>query len=148
MRIRILDLTLCLLLLLVVQGGHRHAHAHARLDRSVPAAGATLDQPPVEVRIWATQELRLSGNALSVADSDGNQVDNGDGRVDQSDRDRKQLVVSLPELSSGTYTVTFTTSSAEDGHDFTGSFTFTVQLAEGGSTSPEDLALAEGGCSQ
>lgn len=146
MRTWILTITLCILLLLLVPGGH--LHAHARLDRSAPAAGATLDQPPVEVRIWATQELRLSGNALSVADSDGNQVDNGDGRVDQSDRNRKQLVVSLPQLSSGTYTVTFTTSSAEDGHDFTGSFIFTLQLAEGGSSSPEDLALVEGGCGQ
>jgi methionine-rich copper-binding protein CopC len=116
--------------------GSAPASAHARLARAEPSPSATLARAPTEVRIWTTQELTLSGNAVVVTDTSGGRVDNGDARVDQRDPNRKQLMVSLAPLSSGTYTVTFTTSSAEDGDKFTDSFRFTVQLAEEPTSAP------------
>lgn len=108
------------------------ALAHARLERSEPAPDSVVASPPSEVRIWMTQELRLRGNALMVVDATGTQVDNGDVSVDQSDPNRKQLVVTLQPLADGTYTVTYTSSSAEDGHDFTDSFVFNIALMDPG----------------
>jgi methionine-rich copper-binding protein CopC len=103
-----------------------NAIAHARLDQSQPAVDATLAEPPAEVRVWFTQELTLSRNEMAVYDVDGVQVDNGDTHVDQSDPNRKQLVVSLPWLSPGAYQVAYTSSSAEDGDLATDSYWFTV----------------------
>lgn len=117
--------------------------AHARVDRALPEPDSTLVESLAEVRVWFTQELTLRGNELWVADADGNQVDNGDAAVDQGDPNRKQLAVSLPTLSSGTYTVRWTSSSAEDGHSLSDSYQFTVALAgaepvgEGAATPPE-----------
>jgi len=115
----------------------RTVEAHARLDRADPAPDTTVTSGPAEIRIWFTQELTLSGNQLWVADQDGNQVDSGDARVDQSDPNRKQLIVSLPALPPGTYTVNYTSSSAEDGDKLTDSYRFTI-AANGSDWSPGD----------
>src|SRR5215211_3726469 len=98
---------------------HDDALAHARLAQATPAPDAVLAESPPEVRIWMTQELMLGGTTLAVGDVAGLRVDAGDPRVDQADPDRKQLVVSLPPLGPGTYSVTYTTVSAEDGDTFT-----------------------------
>lgn len=126
---KLLSAVALFVLTLVFMGGALPASAHARLARAEPAPGATILRAPSEVRIWTTQELTLSGNAMVVTDAAGARVDNGDARVDQTDPNRKQLVVSLSPLSSGTYTVSFTTSSAEDGDKFSDSFWFVVELA-------------------
>jgi methionine-rich copper-binding protein CopC len=81
------------------------------------------------VRIWFTQELTLRGNELRVLDADGNQVDNGDARLDQGDPNRKQVVVSVPTLGPGTYTVSYTASSSDDGHTASDSYQFTIEAA-------------------
>jgi methionine-rich copper-binding protein CopC len=94
------------------------ASAHARLESASPSPDSTVSASPAEIRVWTTQELMLSGNGLAVWDADGNQVDNGDAHVDQADRDRRQLVVTVPTLADGTYTVTYNTLSADDGHTF------------------------------
>lgn len=103
--------------------------AHARLDRSEPAPDSTVLGSPGEVRIWFTQELTLRGNDIVVTDADGNRVDMADARVDQSDPDRKQLAATLSPLGDGTYTVTWTSSSADDGHAATESYSFSVVAA-------------------
>ena len=112
--------------------------AHARLDRSEPASDATVSAPP-EVRLWFTQELTLRGNDIVVTDTNGARVDAADARVDQADPDRKQVTVTLSPLADGVYTVTWTSSSADDGHSATETFTFSVfstvaePVVEGGS---------------
>jgi methionine-rich copper-binding protein CopC len=122
-----MTLALSVLLLGVAPGGD--ASAHARLERANPAPEAVIDTPPSEIRIWTTQELTLSGNAVAVLDAEGNRVDNGDARVDQSDPNRKQIAVTVPPLANGTYTVNFTLSSAEDGHSADDSYWFTIEAA-------------------
>jgi len=101
------------------------AFAHARYDRSEPMAGAMVDASPGVLRAWFTQELMLR-SAIVVTDEAGNQVDLGDGRVDQDDPDRKSMIVSLPTLPPGAYWVYWSTVSAEDGDTESGAFTFGV----------------------
>jgi methionine-rich copper-binding protein CopC len=103
--------------------------AHARLETSNPAPDALVTEPLSELRVWATQELTLSGNDLVVTDVTGLRVDNGDAHVDQTDPNRKQLVASLQPLAAGAYTVTYTLSSAEDGHSYTDTYLFTVDAS-------------------
>jgi methionine-rich copper-binding protein CopC len=109
----------------VLLGDAAPAAAHARYERSEPPAGATIDGVPFVLRAWFSQELMLR-STIAVVDEAGNLVDLGDGRVDEDDPDRKAMVVSLPALPPGTYSVNWTAVSAEDGDAESGTFTFTV----------------------
>jgi methionine-rich copper-binding protein CopC len=101
------------------------ALAHSRPVQADPSPDTSVAGLS-EVRIWFTQELTLRGNDIVVTDAGGNRVDNADAHVDQNDPDRKQLVASVQPLADGTYTVTWTSSSAEDGHPATDSYSFSV----------------------
>lgn len=114
------------LALLASTGGS--ALAHARFAHAEPAAGSTLDGAPFVLTAWFTQEL-TSRSAIRVIDAGGVQVDLGDGRVNLDDPDRKVMLVSLPHLPEGTYTVEIVAESAEDGHAEPTSFTFAVGAA-------------------
>ncbi len=104
--------------LLLLAPGTTTAHAHARCERSDPPAGAIVDGAPFVLRAWFSQE-RVSRSSLTVTDEAGTRVDLGDGRVDLDDPDRKLMLVSLPAMSVGIYTVRWSTLSAEDGDTVT-----------------------------
>ena len=99
--------------------------AHAHYDRSEPMAQGTVEGTPFVLKTWFNQEL-MSASTIKVLDQAGTQVDLGDGRVDLDDPDRKLMVVSLPELPVGVYTVAWASLSAEDGDWADGTFTFGV----------------------
>jgi LPXTG-motif cell wall-anchored protein len=104
--------------------------AHAEIVGSNPAAGATLDAAPTTVTAVFSQSLGPDGSTMTVVEADGTRVDLGDAKLDPSDVERKTMVVSLkPGLSAGTYTVNWTTLSADDGEETAGSFTFTISQA-------------------
>src|SRR5687767_9438050 len=131
--------TLCLLLLLgaLVLGGDPLARAHGDIERSDPAADAVIPAAPAEVHIWFSQEVfrREGANVIEVRGPDGTQVDGGDTQID--DDDRKHAFVSLqPELPPGLYTVSWRNLSAEDGHEGSGEFSFTVEGTAGESNPP------------
>jgi methionine-rich copper-binding protein CopC len=102
-----------------------NAFAHARYDRSEPPAGSMVDGQPFVLKTYFTQEL-TSKSTIQVVDANGQQVDMADGRVDLDDPDRKLMVVSLPALPEGVYTVQWGSVSAEDGDSETGTFAFGV----------------------
>jgi methionine-rich copper-binding protein CopC len=112
--------------LLFALGSSQSAGAHARIERADPAPDTVLSAPPADVRIWMTQEMMLRTSTMIVTDANGTRVDNGDGQVDQLDPERKQLVATLGAIGAGTYIVTYTTLSAEDGDEFTESYAFSV----------------------
>jgi len=114
------------------------AFAHARYDHSDPDVTVALDGAPFVLRAYFSQEL-MKASTLSVVDASGAQVDLGDGRVDVDDPDRKVMLVSLPQLQPGLYTVQWTTVSAEDGDTENGTFAIGV-----GMTPPTGLAPADG----
>lgn len=119
----LLGLLLTLLLCVPVQ----RLYAHAEYDHSEPAADAVVDTAPTQVRIWFTQEIfrRKGANSIEVEGPDGSRVDQNDLTID--DDDRTLVSVSLsPSLPAGVYTVHWSATSSEDGHEAKGEFTFTV----------------------
>lgn len=100
------------------------AWAHAFLDHADPKVGSTVTNSPTEVKIWFTQELEPAFSSIEVKNAAGGEVDKKDVRLD--DKDKTLLVVSLPQLPAGTYTVTWHVVS-EDTHRTQGSFEFTVK---------------------
>jgi copper resistance protein C len=125
-------------------GGAATTFAHARYDRSEPAAGSVVDGGPLVLRAWFTQELMLR-STIVVVDELGNQVDLADGRVDQDDAERKSMLVSLPALPVGVYTVQFVAASAEDGHDEAGSFAIGVGMTPPAAVGPAGPATVFAG---
>ncbi len=130
-----------LLLWLAGQAPSRSALAHADLDRSDPAADAVLTTAPTQVQLWFTQELfrRQGQNFIEVYAADGSRQDQGEAVI--NDDDRTLLTVALPpDLPPGVYTVRWQALSAEDGHDSSGEFTFTVGTVGAGATTTTPTA--------
>jgi copper resistance protein C len=113
------------------------AFAHARYERSEPPSGSMVDGQPFVLKAYFSQEL-TSKSTIRVIDSNGAQVDLADGRVDLDDPDRKLMVVSLPALPEGVYTVEWGSVSAEDGDPDTGTFAFGVGVAPPSASQPAD----------
>ena len=96
--------------------------AHTKLEKSEPAAGATLTTAPRQIRLWfnetidpAVSKIEVTSNSRTVAVS-GMHVMNG-----------KELMASVTgAVSSGTYTVAWQTAG-DDGHVVKGDFSFTVK---------------------
>ena len=98
--------------------------AHARYDHSDPDVSAPLDgSAPFVLRTYYTQEL-MSASTVKVVDLD--------------DPDRKAMLVSLPALPLGLYTVQWSTVSADDGDAETGAFVIGVGMGPTGSMPAED----------
>lgn len=143
----ILSLLVALLMPLFTLLPMRSVYAHAEYDHSEPAADAVVEAAPTQVRIWFTQELfrRKGVNSIEVESPDGVRVDQNDLSID--DDDRTLAMVSLsPTLSAGAYTVHWSSTSAEDGHEGKGEFTFTIAssetVTETATTSTPDKTLA------
>ncbi len=97
--------------------------AHAFLDRAEPKVGSTVHQSPAQVRIWFTQDVEPAFSRIKVYDMDGKQVDGKDTHV--GDSEKNLLIVSLPQLSAGTYKVSWHVVSV-DTHPTQGDFKFTI----------------------
>ena len=100
------------------------ALAHAFLDHAEPKVGSTVDASPTELKIWFTQELEPAFSKIEVSDAQGKQVDKADVHLD--DKDKTLLIVSLPPLSAGKYSVAWHVVSV-DTHKTQGHFEFTVK---------------------
>jgi copper resistance protein C len=98
-------------------------HAHAFLDHAAPAVGSTVRAPPVQVRLWFTQQLEPAFSSVRVVDRSDKRVDRGDAKVDA--RDARVLQVSVPALAPGRYRVVWRVLSV-DTHVSEGDFTFDV----------------------
>jgi copper resistance protein C len=106
-----------------VLAGAVAASAHARLLHATPAVGGTVQTPPNELTLHFSERLEPKFSSVVVRDSAGKQVDKGDAHVDKGDR--AVMKISLPQLSSGVYTVEWRAVSA-DTHRVNGNFNFTV----------------------
>lgn len=99
-----------------------HAPAlHLQLERSSPAADASLESAPAEIRLWFSERPELAVSMIRVEGPAG-AVKTGELAAG----DDNDLSVTLPaDLTAGAYTVTWRTSSG-DGHPIRGNFGFTV----------------------
>ena len=102
------------------------AHRSDILLKSEPAAGAVVQQSPAQVVAWFSTELATDTSRLQVFAADKRQVDKGNGGVDLDDPDHASLIVRLPALPAGTYTVHWRAAVVEDSDIVEGRFTFTV----------------------
>ena len=100
------------------------ASAHAYLVKAVPAQRATIFAAPARVQLWFNERLEPKFCTVSLTDSAGKAVDQGDLKVAADDP--KQLSVGLNPITAGTYQVKFRVLSV-DGHVVENHFPFTVR---------------------
>jgi methionine-rich copper-binding protein CopC len=98
--------------------------AHAMLTKAEPARRAQLTQPPAQVRLWFNEEVEKDYASLSVLDAAKASVTETQPQI--APDDPKAIVLPLPELPSGKYTVKFRVLSV-DGHVVDSSYDFTVK---------------------
>ena len=98
-------------------------YAHANLIRSDPPANSILPASPRQVTLYFTEQLEPKLSGAAVYDSNGKEVDTG---YFVSPTDPTVLIVNLPTLPPGVYTVSWHAISAVDGHHTSGSFSFGV----------------------
>src|SRR5215468_7661389 len=121
------------------------ADAHALLERSYPAAGASLPRAPHTMLLFFTEAPEPSLSTVSLLDSSGQTVP-GAGKPTVVAGHARELRAALPPLADGVYTVNWRTVSKVDGHVTGGSFAFGIgvqppagasaaQAAKGGSLS-------------
>jgi len=103
------------------------ADAHAKLVRADPAPKAVVAAAPKIVRLWFNEELASKGSTVTVVDARGQRVDDGKGRLDLDDLDRKSIIAGLKPLAKGTYTVKWVAVSADDRFVARGTFRFTIR---------------------
>lgn len=99
------------------------ALAHAALVKAEPARRAVLSTAPAQIRLWFNEEIEPAYASLSVLDENKKPVT--DNKVKVHPEDAKSIVLELPEMQSGRYTVKFRVLSV-DGHVVDSEYNFTV----------------------
>jgi copper resistance protein C len=100
------------------------AFAHAMLERASPLVGSEVTAPPHEITLTFTEGVEPLFSTIEVRDAHGTAVATGKVRTEQGNN--RRLVVELPALGSGTYTVTWHATSV-DTHKTEGSYKFIVR---------------------
>ncbi len=100
------------------------ALAHAALVRSDPADNAILAEAPGEVRLWFNETISAEFSSVQVFDLHGQQVKLDGWRRDAADP--MLMVLTLPELEPGVYSVHWRVLSEADGHFTQGLMVFGV----------------------
>ena len=98
--------------------------AHASLQASEPPAGSTLAAAPKQIRLHFNEALEPAFASVKLTGVDGKDVAVEKAAVDKADG--KVLVLSLPALPPGAYTVKWS-AMGHDGHRMKGALGFTVR---------------------
>lgn len=98
--------------------------AHAALVKSDPPRRATLSSPPKQIQLWFNEKIEGSYASVTVQDSKKNSITDDSPKTVADDP--KSIVLNLPQLESGRYTVHFRVMSV-DGHVIESSFDFSVK---------------------
>lgn len=98
--------------------------AHAMLVKAEPARRAALAKAPAQVRLWFNEEVEKDYAALTVLDGNKHPLTEVIPQI--SADDPKSIVLPLPELPPGKYTVKFRVLSV-DGHVVDSFYDFTVK---------------------
>ena len=100
------------------------ALAHSMLVKAEPPRRAVLAKAPTQVRLWFNEEIESAYASLVVLDTGKNPVT--EVKPQLAPDDQKSIVLPLPELTPGKYSVKFRVLSV-DGHVVDSSFDFTVK---------------------
>lgn len=107
----------------------RPALAHAIFVSATPAPGARLRSAPPQLRIEFSEPLNAGQSGVTVTDAFGRRIIDQPARVDPANN--RALLLPVPPLSPGVYSVDWHTVSLVDGHLRRGVYTFTVLRADG-----------------
>ena len=107
------------MLLLALPGSHSWGHAYPAA--SIPSNGATVKEPPHELRIQFTEAVELAFSQITVKAANGEIVSQGKLRQFAGD----WLAIDLKPLSAGIYSIEWQVLSV-DTHVTDGRLRFTV----------------------
>jgi len=112
--------------------------AHAEYESSAPAAGEVVATAPASVTVNFNGEMQKTpGTYALTVTSPAGAVTAGAPTVSA---DGRSMTVSLqPGLANGTYTVGWMTTGAEDGHERSGTFMFSVGAASAPAPMPTPM---------
>lgn len=99
------------------------AQAHAALLRSDPADNAILAGPPAEARLWFSEAISTQFSSAQILDINGQPVEHVSLKVEPAER---LLIVTLPDLPEGLYSIRWKVLSEADGHFTQGLLVFAV----------------------
>lgn len=99
------------------------AFAHAFLERANPQVGSSVDASPPELSIEFTEGVEPLFSKIKVDGPNGAAV--ATGKPHLAPDNNRRLVVDLPKLPPGTYTVIWHATSV-DTHKTEGSYKFSV----------------------
>jgi methionine-rich copper-binding protein CopC len=122
--VRIIARLLTVVVVVVAAMAPRVASAHTDFDFSVPADGASVDEPVAEITVAFTLPVTPVGNGFEVLDPQADLLQ----PVAVSDDDRVFVLRFDPPLAGGAVGVRYEVT-AEDGHVLSGAFSFTVDAA-------------------
>ncbi len=100
------------------------AWAHAFLERASPPVGSELPTPPSQLVLTFTEGVEPLFSTIELRNAQGTAVPLV--KPTTAANDKRQLVVQLPPLADGSYTVIWHVTSV-DTHKTEGSFHFTVK---------------------
>ena len=100
------------------------AWAHSMLVKAEPPRRALLAKAPAQVRLWFNEEIEGDYASLVVLDAEKHPVTEIPPQL--APDDRKSIILPLPELVPGKYSVKFRVLSV-DGHVVESTFDFTVK---------------------
>jgi methionine-rich copper-binding protein CopC len=100
------------------------ALAHARLDHAIPAVGGKVAVAPARLALFFTEGVVPHFCRVVVLDAQQKPVRTG--APEPTEGNGSELLVPLPPLAAGTYTVDWHATSV-DTHETKGQFTFTVE---------------------
>lgn len=98
--------------------------AHATLVKSDPPRRASLSIPPKQIQLWFNE--KIEGSYASVVVLDSNKKSITDNNPEVVSDDPKSVVLNIPEIEHGRYTVQYRVMSV-DGHVIESSFDFSVK---------------------
>ena len=100
-------------------------YAHPIVTDSNPKQFQSLENPPDSVTVYFSEPIVLQYSQISVIDSEGNKVDNGNPENYKGD----SSTISIPlkkDIGEGTFTINTKVLSAVDGHVVDGSVVFSI----------------------
>ena len=100
------------------------AFAHSMLVKAEPPRRAVLTKSPIQVRLWFNEKIEGDYASLVVLDAKKQPIT--DSKPTLASDDPKSIILPLPELVPGKYSVKFRVLSV-DGHVVESSFDFTVK---------------------
>jgi copper transport protein len=114
------------LIILLIGANTSPVQAHSNLERSDPPNNAELDQAPSQIRMWFSESVAINFSSVHLLDINGQEVVGLHLTLDASNP--RLVVVSLPKLGNGIYSLNWNILSGSDGHASEGLLVFGINL--------------------